>query len=269
MNASAHAADAAPSIEKISARYLGRPYSLGKLGEGADGKYDQDPLSRTDRFDCQTYVETVMAEALSRGPEDFATTMNAVRYRDGQVTYFDRNHFPESDWIPNNTHAGFIADITAEVSPTLVRTSHVYIDKPGWIRALTVAAIQIPGLDESAKVRRLAELRMEGSGIPGVAASVPYLPLAVAMRKEIQDRIPSGSVLSVVRENWYPAGEGTGMAISHMGFAIRKNGILYYRNASTTEMRVVDQTLTNYLEKYRKSKTIKGIHLLQVKQEAR
>jgi len=41
-------------IRVFSALFLNKPYFLGPLGEGQHGKFDQSPLYRTDKFDCQT-----------------------------------------------------------------------------------------------------------------------------------------------------------------------------------------------------------------------
>ena len=49
----------------VSSAFLGRPYFWGPLGEGAEGDFDQYPLYRADLFDCLTFVETVLAVALT------------------------------------------------------------------------------------------------------------------------------------------------------------------------------------------------------------
>src|SRR5688572_7398635 len=49
------------ALLKTAAFFLDAPYLLEPLGEGPDGVYSQEPLYRTDRFDCVTYVDTVLA----------------------------------------------------------------------------------------------------------------------------------------------------------------------------------------------------------------
>lgn len=252
------------SIESVSERYLGRPYLLGNLGEGSEGLYDQDPLFRADAFDCQTLVEAVLAEVLAKGPSDFLPVLNSIRYREGRVGYFDRNHFPEVDWIPNNTATGRISEMSGEISPDAVRIARVFIDRPGWVDAHGLASIQIPGLSVEAKRRRLEELKQDGRGLQGEWAEILYVPSRELLEFDVRERIPSGSILSVVRENWLPAGGGTAMAISHMGFAIWKDGVLYYRNASSTEKSVVDIRLTDYVKKVLQSSTVKGFNVQRI-----
>ena len=60
-------ANLAQRIDAISAQFLGKPYLLGALGEGEQGYYDSSPLYRTDAFDCETYVDTVLALIISAG----------------------------------------------------------------------------------------------------------------------------------------------------------------------------------------------------------
>ncbi len=258
---SANLANERPSVETVSERYLGRPYLLGNLGEGLDGRYDRDPLFRVDAFDCQTFVETVLAETISRNSGDLLRAMNSIRYRDGRIGYFDRNHFPEVDWIPNNAAAGLLQEITAEVAPDTLRAIRIYIDRAGWVEAHGADAIQIPGLPAAEKRRRLEELKAEGSAMRGEWANIPYVASADLLDFNVRDRIPSGAILSVVRENWFPPGGGTQMAISHMGFAIWKEGVLYYRNASSTEKAVVDIRLTDYVKKILHSETVRGFNI--------
>jgi hypothetical protein len=52
-------------LVEISAGFLGTPYQLSPLGEGAG--VDPDPLIRFDLVDCLTLVEETMAMAMSSG----------------------------------------------------------------------------------------------------------------------------------------------------------------------------------------------------------
>src|SRR5438045_3981745 len=78
-------------LERISAQFLGTAYLLGPLGEGTQGYYDQSPLFRFDAFDCQTFVETVLALAISNDAATFKKLINEIRYRKGVVAFENRN----------------------------------------------------------------------------------------------------------------------------------------------------------------------------------
>lgn len=97
-------------LDKISAYFLGRPYVEGSLGGGVNLP---EVLSVSlDAFDCVTYIETVLALALSETADDFIEAIRRIRYADGRVDWFHRNHYM-IDWAPNNQNAEFIADITS------------------------------------------------------------------------------------------------------------------------------------------------------------
>ncbi len=85
-------------ITYISKQFLGKPYALGALGEGSQGYFDQAPLYRTDAFDCETYVDTVLALAFADNLSTFKQYIQKIRYRDGHIAFVDRNHFTCLDW---------------------------------------------------------------------------------------------------------------------------------------------------------------------------
>src|SRR3990167_6958307 len=105
-------------LNQISAYFLNQPYENNSLGEGIHGKYDQFPLYRTDAFDCETYVDTVLAIALSDNLTEFKACINLIRYKNGQVAFMTRNHFTSLDWNTNNQQHGILKDITHQLKDT-------------------------------------------------------------------------------------------------------------------------------------------------------
>lgn len=109
------------SVEFFSDKLLGRKFAWGPLGEGSGANLDADPLYRFDLFDCTTFVETVMALAISKNWESFQSNLMHIRYTHGHVAYETRNHFPDTEWLPENTSAGFLAmDLSQYVMKNLV-----------------------------------------------------------------------------------------------------------------------------------------------------
>jgi hypothetical protein len=174
-------------IEKFSGKFIGAPFDDSALGEGPRGKYDQNPLYRTDVFDCTTYVETVLALALSKKLLDFERNLNRIRYHDGHVSFTSRNHFPCADWIPNNEAQGLLTDITAQVAGQAgVHMATAIVDKKGWYEALPPSAIRISGLSDAKRKELLKELHAEGSKFERRTVSLDYLPLdGIISRKEV------------------------------------------------------------------------------------
>ena len=90
-------------IAHISHALLGMPYITNPLGGGPD---ETERLSlREDGFDCVTFCETVLAAARARAPDAFAAELQKLRYRDGHVDWFARNHY-FIDWGLNNVANG-------------------------------------------------------------------------------------------------------------------------------------------------------------------
>jgi N-acetylmuramoyl-L-alanine amidase-like protein len=259
---------AAERILGLGESLLGVPYVAGPLGEGPAGRYDRNPLSRFDGFDCTTFVETLTALSISDSWDDFKASMNRIRYKDGEVSFVARNHFTDLDWIPNNVRAGFFRDVTESLAPGRTLVARAVIDKRAWYAKLPSSRVQIPGLSADDRKRLLDELHLEGARFSPEDAAVPYIPLSALFGpggEEIFDRIPSGSVVNIVRPNWDLAAKiGTHLNISHQGFAVRKNGVLYFLEASEVLMKVSMVPMADYLRAYLESPTIKGIDVLEI-----
>lgn len=193
-------ASAGERLRSASDPLVGTPYVLGPLGEGPAGEFDRDPLFSTAAFDCTTFVETALALALSTSPAGTLDVLRRIRYKDGIVGFATRNHFPETDWLPNNIAAGFLEDATAASAPESFRVVEKRISKREWYLSLSTADLK--GFDaEPAKAReeRARRLRALGRDMPDEDAAVPYIPLEAL--EEAFPRIPSGAVGSVVRES--------------------------------------------------------------------
>jgi hypothetical protein len=48
---------------------------------------------RDDGFDCVTFCETVLAAAIARNIGEFETVLRDIRYHNGTVDWFERNHY--------------------------------------------------------------------------------------------------------------------------------------------------------------------------------
>jgi len=182
-----------------SGRFLGLPYVLGPLGEGETGEFDRSPLVSFSGLDCTTFVEETIAFTLGAGQADAMDVLRRIRYLNGEISYAARNHFPETDWLPNNIAAGFIKDITVQVAGPSARSVSKVISKRAWYAAKTAADLK--GFDSDSQAQqqaRLARLRAIGAGLPDQEVSINYVPLA-ALPALLAD-IPSGTVVSLVRE---------------------------------------------------------------------
>lgn len=254
-------------LDLISKLFVGLPYGKGgPLGEGPDGAYDQDPLYRFDTFDCTTYVETIMALALARDVNEFETHLDRIRYIDGEVDYFKRNHFTDLQWIPFNVQNGYMKEITHEVvSPSIVKIAEAIINYPGWILSHKIEQIVVPMASMEEKKSILEELKSHAPEFKKEIARVPYIEInRILANPKLLSNVPTGSIVNFVRPNWdLTEIAGTHQNISHQGFLFRVNGTLFLRHASTSG-KVEQLPFLDYLKRFQNHATLKGVHLMKV-----
>ena len=262
----------AERLDVISAKFRGIPYQLGALGEGEHARFDQSPLYRTDCFDCETFVDTVLAIALSNNWEGFKQCIRKIRYWQGHAQFTARNHFTDRDWNKNNQQQGYLRDITFNFKDNnnhaVALIATVTIDKPSWYRHLTTANIKLRHPNAFEQKKRLLELQQQGSQLPISESSIPYIPLTALFFANGQPnnalfrQIPNASIIEIIRPNWDLRNQiGTCLNVSHLGFVFWKNDALLFRQASTVYNKVVDVSLIDYLRKAQSSPTIKGINI--------
>jgi hypothetical protein len=262
----------AERIDWFSGQFKGASYILGSLGEGPDARYDQFPQYRIDGFDCDTYVNTVLALALANSLETFKQCLEYSRYKEGKISYLNRNHFTSIDWNANNQQRGMLKDITLNIKNKQNKSVALYanalINKAGWYAHKKIDTIRLQNENKSEQEKRLAELKNKGSLLKTTPSKIPYLPLTALFPKKDEpdlylfSQIPTGSIIEIVRPDWdLRQLIGTSLNISHLGFAIRINGQLYFRQASSQYGKVVDVPLIDYLKEALESPTIKGINV--------
>ncbi len=208
----------------IGEQYVGARYVNNPLGEGYGT--DPDPLIRTDAFDCTTFVET----ALTGGD---VNKLTKIRYKDGIVDFVKRNHFTETDWLPNNSN--IVNDVTSKHGRTAVR--RVKIDRANWLKK-----------NYNINVRTAQQ-----------TVNLNYIPYRTI--KKINNTEPL-VVLFIGDKYKTDNSLGTDLAVMHMGFLL-PNGIL--RHASSEQGRVVDTNFYEYVANRQKSPHNLGIMLLEIK----
>jgi hypothetical protein len=259
-------------IAFISEQFLGKPYETGPLGESNLDNYDQLPLYRTDAFDCVTFIETVLALTVSTNLAEFKHNINQIRYKNGQVSFLERNHFPDIDWNYNNQEQGLLEDITRtfkdKQDQPVFQLAQAYIDKPAWYQHFSLEKIRLQKPDAMTQEKQLQKLKRLGSQLKGQVSILPYIPLSALFDKDGQanlflfNQIPQAAIIEIVRPNWDVTEKvGTHMNVSHLGLAIWKDHTLFFRASSSVYNRVSDIPLIEYLQNTLKSPTIKGINV--------
>jgi len=92
-------------VDALSKALLGCPYEAHGLVGSAETP--EAFTASLERFDCVTYVETVLALALSARADDFAGWLRRIRYDGGEVRWRSRNHYM-TGWIRASTRLGVV-----------------------------------------------------------------------------------------------------------------------------------------------------------------
>lgn len=198
---------------------------------------DNAPLI-PEKFNCTTYVETVVALAKSKAPADFYGNLIAIRYNGGKTNFFGRNHFPEADWIPNNANAGILRDITRITGLSVqaaASTQTKMIDRGKWF----------DGKMAQGQVNRKLASAVESAWREPVQVEIPFI--ATAGLQNHYKQIPSGTIGNLVRASKpkFP------VMISHQGFIFQgKDGVAVFRHSTPQ-----GEIKTNRLAEYMKSVT--------------
>lgn len=97
-------------IEIVSGSLLGRKYLVRPLV--GSPTIPERLVTRTDGFDCVTFVETVLAIAGARSLDDFMHRLVDIRYRDSRVEWRSRLHYA-TEWAAHNVARGLLDDVTS------------------------------------------------------------------------------------------------------------------------------------------------------------
>ncbi|GHV37346.1 hypothetical protein FACS1894187_13830 [Synergistales bacterium] len=200
------------TLEDRANMYIGKTYVANPLAKAA-----------SNGFDCTTYVETVLTE----GYADPDIALNLIRYRDGEVGFFTRNHFMENMWIPNAVKHGFISPIAfadTDKSSIYVDATQWYLDNP-----------EIAEPDKDAAYCRQA--RKQG----WFRASVYYVPVSRINDILLAD-LSDGTVVFFLRTVVKPPRwlrNDNAVMITHMGLLFGGSR-LYHASSARREVAVED-----------------------------
>ncbi len=236
-------------VMKNSENLLATPYLLNPLGE--ESGIDTDPLYRFDKFDCLTFVETVLAKSYAdlKNNKDnndviFNIMMNKIRYSKGEISFETRNHFQNPDWLNNN--AEYIENVSSDFAKKIGKSevfSNIILDRQNWFKKNY--NLVVPSIKEN--------------------ISLSYLPFDY-FTKDFVHLIEEPYVfMTIIKDDTIKEKVGTEIDVSHTGFLINKNGKLYLRHASSLAGKVIDSDFFDYISKLQKKPKYLGFALLKIK----
>ena len=263
-------------IDYFSSIFYECPYELSALGEGVEGEFDRFPLYRVDAFDCQTFVETVLALSWSRSFEDFFQKKCFISYAGQSIDYFHRAHFICLDWAHLLGSGQYLVNITkscaSNSSRPLLCSSSVTIDRSTWFQMKKPETIRlldstpVGGLDDAlqdlhSRARTIAPQRSELVCIRGK----DLLLLSEGERRHVLASIPSGSVMQIIHtENTFCEISQTDVHVRHLGFIIHKDREAFFRHASSERGCVIDELCEDYLRRFINRSPSMGVMIYQV-----
>lgn len=198
------------SIAAVSAAFIDTPYHANTLKGSAHTP--EILVANLSQVDCFTLLDYTVALSGANTIGTFINNLVRVRYINSQVGYLNRRHF-FTDWAyrqPQNAR-----DVTREISPDAIRVS-----------------------------KRLNLNPQGGEYIVGlgiITRDIDYIP-SVSINQQVLDNLRTGDYIGI-----YSPLEG--LDVSHTGIIIRKDGKIWFRNASSlrANMKVVDALFTDYI----------------------
>lgn len=216
-----------PAETAVSAgrQLVGRPYVPHTL----DTTPTEQLVVNLREFDCTTYIETVLALALtwhettdransSTFERAFQTYLTKLRYRNGKIDgYASRLHY-FSDWLRDNERRGLLSDVTGELPGSMV------VAKP--VSYMTTATHKYPHLSDPATLKQMQLTEATLS-----QQSFSFIPSKNIRLAESHLREGDIVMLTAARP---------GLDMRHVGFAVQQpDGRIHLMHASSDQGAVV------------------------------
>ncbi|CAG9436710.1 DUF1460 domain-containing protein [Providencia alcalifaciens] len=197
-------------LSRISAKFLETPYLANTLI--GDREQQEVLVVNFEGVDCFTYLDYVLALSQSEDESSFLSELAKVRYKNAEVNYFHRKHF-FTDWFaeyPKNA-----VDVTS---------------------TLTLNTITI-----NKKLNRKSDGNEYIKGLGVIPRKITYIPGSL-ITQSVVNNLQEGDFVGV----YTPI---DGLDVSHTGLVIKKNGEVFYRNASSLSKnkKVVDTPFIEYM----------------------
>ncbi|HNW59513.1 MAG TPA: DUF1460 domain-containing protein [bacterium] len=226
----------AEKMTYYSQRFLGAPYLLTCEGEGANGRYETEPLLNVQQINCMTYCEIVLALSLARNYEEMFNILQHIRYRGGYISMATRNHYTMVDWLPENRWC--LEEVTRQVGGADIVESTRTIRHGEFFTRKGIT--DLPAY------------------LPDRSVTVPYIPLSRLAAHEAA--LQSGDVVALIQDK-------LDIFSAHMLLVVKKAGRTWFRHASMSAGKVVDEPFGEYIDKVSRKPLYQGMSFMRIKEE--
>lgn len=230
-------------IAALGREFIGTKYVASTLEDSVERL-----TVNLDELDCTTYIETVMALALTlnegrRSWRDFLYNLERLRYRNGTLDgYGSRLHYV-SDWVVDNVHRGTFKEVTNQIP------QHEYAVKT--IDYMSSHKDQYPQLTDSAQLERIKNVE-----IGYRSHRFPYIKREKLNNKQVKEALRTGDIVALTSRV-------PGLDVGHFGIIIMEKGVPYLMHASSTAKEVVIDKVPLF-DMLRRSKTLNGIRVFRL-----
>ncbi|MBP5502668.1 MAG: DUF1460 domain-containing protein [Bacteroidales bacterium] len=229
----------------LTAKYfLETPY----VGHTLDSNDVEQLVVNLNRFDCMTFVESVLALSIDYMSDDpdyhnFENILQKIRYRGGNISgYTSRLHYT-SDWIFDNTQKQTVVDRTKQLGGLAFRPVLTYMSTHP--QSYTQLKDNKLAVDSMRLIEKQINLRKAMNYIPKYKVAT------------IEKNINSGDIIMITTST-------PGLDYAHVGFAIKDGNVLKFIHASSDQKKVV--ITSSWLHTYLNGvKNFTGISVLKAK----
>lgn len=198
-------------IDFLSRHFLETPYQESTLI--GDINTPEVFVINLEGVDCFTFLDYIESMRLSSSFQEFKENLKRVRYREGEVSFKNRNHF-FTDWSEFNSD--FIDDVTEQIGGRGV-----------------------------IHVKKILNEKEDGSlflqGIQPRERFIHYIPVN-ALDDLIINTLRTGDYIGIYSTE-------KGLDVSHVGIFIQERDKIYLRHASSLKKyrKVIDQDFKDYI----------------------
>lgn len=214
----------------------------------------QYPVYRLDGFDCQSFVQTVMALLHSQTLPQFESNLLKISYGaagnpQGEIVrYYNRNNFVDGDFNPVNQHNNYLQDVTAmNQLAHYAKTTSIVLSRQNWFARqnenLKETVNVLDNANGASMVKRFKQVytHLNFPHFDAERITIAYIPKNEFVNHPmLLQMIPTPSIVEIVRNpnKWYVGNRkirdviGTDLTVSHLGFLYHQAfqyGDLIYR----------------------------------------
>jgi hypothetical protein len=230
-------------IAEVGKSFIGTDY----LAHGLEKDGEEQLVINLTGLDCTTFLENslVLARCIKKEKtsfEDYMNELQFIRYRNGVIDeYPSRLHY-FSDWIYDNVQKGIVEDVTKEIGGKKIKFNLNFMSThPESYKQLKENPDFIPSIKKQEKEISCRE----------------YFFIPKEEFKSKEKFINSGDIIAVTTTV-------EGLDIGHVGIAVKINDrrihLLHAPNPNT-KVQITEQTLEDYLLKYKRHS---GVIVLRV-----